>query len=74
MARLVVRKFLSTAGAVALAVTVVSCSTESSAAQEQKPASLSGEQQRLSTAPGEALTITPVQLLAATGGLTPVAF
>ncbi len=74
MARLVARKFLSTAGAVALAVTVVSCSTESSAAQEQQPASLAGEQQRLSTSAGQPLTITPAQLLAATGGLTPVAF
>ena len=74
MARLAARKFLSTAGAVALAVTVVSCSTESSSAQEQKPASLAGEQQRLSTSAGQPLTITPGQLLAATGGLTPVAF
>jgi len=74
MARLVARKVLSSAGAVALAVTVVSCSTESSAAQEQQPASLAGEQQRLNTGAGQPLTITPAQLLAATGGLTPVAF
>jgi len=53
---------------------VVSCSTESSAAQEQQPASLAGEQQRLNTGAGQPLTITPAQLLAATGGLTPVAF
>ncbi len=74
MARLAARKVLSTAGAVALAVTVVSCSTESSAAQEREQAQIVGEHQRLSTVRGEPLTITPAQLLAATGGLTPVAF
>jgi hypothetical protein len=74
MARVAASKFLSTAGAVALAATVVSCATESSSARERQPAHLAGEQQRLSAAAGEPLTITPAQLLAATGGLTPVAF
>ncbi|MCH9666755.1 MAG: esterase-like activity of phytase family protein [Actinomycetia bacterium] len=74
MARFAARKCLSTAGVVALAVTVVSCSTEPPAAGQQTLEQAAVEQQRLSVGKGQPLTITPAQLLAATGGLTPVAF
>ncbi|MBX7432655.1 esterase-like activity of phytase family protein [Mycobacterium sp. Y57] len=74
MERRIGRKLLGSAGAVALAVTVVACSTDPTAADVREPAKVAGEQQRLSTEKGRPLTITPSQLLAATGGLTPVAF
>ncbi|RDH74213.1 esterase-like activity of phytase family protein [Mycolicibacterium moriokaense] len=68
------RTLLSAAGVVALAVTVISCSTKSSTGEEKKSPPRSGEQQRLNAVAGQPLMITPAQLLAATGGLTPVAF
>ena len=68
------RKLLGAAGAIALAVTVVSCSPQSTTTKEQRQSTRSGEQERLNTVAGQPLTITPTQLLAATGGLTPVAF
>ncbi len=74
MERNIARKLLGTAGAIALAVTVVSCSTESSTTEEQQQSTAAGQQQRLKAVAGQPLTITPDQLLAATGGLTPVAF
>jgi hypothetical protein len=77
MKRRATRTLLGAAGAVALAVTVVSCSTESKTAKTAKGQTfspLAGEQKRLSTRAGQPLTVTPSQLLAVTGGLTPVAF
>lgn len=68
------RRLLGSAGAVALAVTVLACSPDSNTTAAQQPATHSGEQQRFSTGQGQSLTITPGQLLAATGGATPVAF
>ena len=73
-ARKLPRKLLGAAGAIALAVTVVSCSPQSTTTEEQRQSTRSGEQERLNTVAGQPLTITPTQLLAATGGLTPVAF
>lgn len=76
MERHFARKLLGTAGAVALAVAVAACSPESNGDKTatQKHSPLAGEQQRLKTGADQPLTITPAQLLAATGGLTPVAF
>ena len=76
MERHFARKLLGTAGAVALAVAVAACSPESNRDKtaKQKHSPLAGEQQRLKTGAGQPLTITPAQMLAATGGLTPVAF
>ena len=76
MERLITRRLLGTAGAIALAVTVISCSAEStsrSTADQQSPPP-AGQQQRLSTGPGQPLTITPAQLLELTGGSTPIQF
>lgn len=74
MERHIARKLLGTAGAIALAVTVVSCSAESSTTEEQQQSTAAGQHHRLSAVAGQPLTITPEQLLAATGGHTPVAF
>jgi hypothetical protein len=60
------RKALVTMGIVIIATAGVSCSTDSSASSTAaKP---------LTTSVDQALTVTPAQLLAATGGATPVAF
>jgi Esterase-like activity of phytase/Bacterial Ig domain len=74
MERRIARKLLASAGAVALAVTVVSCSATSTTTEEQTQSPRAEERQRLNAVAGRSLTITPAQLLAATGGLTPVAF
>ncbi|MFY1621161.1 esterase-like activity of phytase family protein, partial [Micromonospora sp. WMMD736] len=75
MDRLTGRKLLGAAGAVALAVTVVSCAADSRESEDKNSqAPLAGKQQRFSTGAGQPLTITPAQLLAATGGSTAVAF
>ena len=50
-------------------VTLAACSSGTSTIEPAKPAAES-----LSTTPGKALTISPGQLLAATNGVTPVAF
>lgn len=68
----IARKLLGTAGAIALAASVVSCSAKSPATEEQQQFPRTGEHQRLNTVAGRTLTITPAQLLAATGGRTPV--
>ncbi|MCH9768607.1 MAG: esterase-like activity of phytase family protein [Actinomycetia bacterium] len=74
MERHIARKLLGTAGAIALAVTVVSCSAESSTTDDMQQSTAAGQHHRLSAVAGQPLTITPEQLLAATGGRTPVAF
>jgi hypothetical protein len=67
------RKFGRTrraAGAAALVTVMTACSSGTPATEPAKPP-LDGT---LSTPPGKALTIPPGQLLAATNGVTPVAF
>lgn len=74
MEGLIGRKLLGAIGVAALAVTVTSCASESGTTEERSAGTQTTDQQRLRTAAGQPLTITPGQLLAATGGSTPVAF